>query len=366
MKQKIIIITGPTGCGKTELAVKLAKKFNGEIVGADSRQIYRGMKIGTAAPCKHVGHGVSYRVSISQAASAPCLYKGIKHYLVGFLEPSEVFSAAEFKDAAIEIIKDMLKRGKTPFLVGGSAHYIQAIAENLSIPRVPPDWNLRKKLEKKSLKALISRLKKIDPASLEIVDLNNKRRIIRALEVCLAGFKFSQTRKMGKPLFNILFIGINIPREELYKRIDARVDKMIEQGLVKETKNLIKYFRRIPNSQFLIPNKNSNVKCRKFKNLSIKNFIGNWPIRLVGPSARVGKLEIGNLGGIPALSGIGYKEIIDYLAGKITLEEAAQLIKYRTHKYVRYQTSWFKKNKKIKRVTTYQEAAKKMRKFLQD
>ena len=353
MQKKLIIVTGPTGSGKTELSIKLAKKFNGEIISADSRQVYKGMRIGTAQPCVEAGSDLgSERRSRLNVGTTPqnadsvlsgvgeaqrfsaSTFKGIPHYLIGFLEPDKIFSVAEFKNAAIEIAKDIISRGKIPIICGGTAHYIQSITEGLSIPPVPPNWKLRKRLEKKSLKFLIAQLKKLDPESLKIVDLKNKRRVIRALEVCQAGYKFSKIRKksassvFGKSA-RILQLAIDIPRHELYKRVDKRVEKMIKDGLVDETKKLIKYFRQISNLKFSkIPSTISDFKH------------------------------------LPALSGIGYKEIIDYLEGKTTLEEAIQLIKYRTHKYIRYQMGWFRKNKKIKWVKNYKEAEKEVRKFI--
>jgi tRNA dimethylallyltransferase len=299
--KKIIIITGPTGSGKTELAVKLAKKFNGEIIGADSRQIYRGMKIGTAAPCE-----IKNKKDF-------CLHKGVRHYLVGFLKPDKIFSVAEFKEMASKIVDKITRRGKIPIVCGGTAFYIHALTENLSIPKVLPNWKLRKNLEKKDLKILVKQLRKLDKAAFKIVDLKNKRRVIRALEVCAAGLKFSEFRKAGSPVFNVLQIGINVPRKELYKRIDNRILKMVKQGLAAEIKNLIK--------------------------------------NGYGPS-------------LPSMSGIGYKEIGEFLKEKITKEEAIKLIAFRTHKYVRGQMGWFRKNKEIKWVRNYKEACQIIKKWL--
>ncbi len=403
--KRIIIITGPTGCGKTELAIKIAKKFNGEIIGADSRQIYKGMKIGTAAPRieatkRHNNAakrqnttpansplhnifqvpenervaGVNWRSDGAKLASTPCLYKGIQHYLIGFLEPDQIFSVAEFKEMATKIARDIICRGKIPIICGGTAFYLHALSENLAIPKVPPNWKLRKKLEKKDLKILIKQLKKLDPAAPKIVDLENKRRIIRALEVLVEAKKRHNNaaerqnitpinsslqkknvfRVPEKPLFNTLQIGIKVPRHELYKRIDARVEEMIKQGLVGETKCLIDYFKKkIAVQKLEISDRKQKIENGK-NQFSVSAFHNQFPISI--------KL----ISKIPALSGIGYKEILDYMNGKTTLEEAGQKIKFRTHKYVRGQMNWFRRNRNIKWVKNYKEAAGEIKKFLKD
>jgi len=404
MKQKLIIVTGPTGSGKTELAIKLAKKFNGEIIGADSRQIYRGMKIGTAAPCieatkRHNNaierHGVNWRSDGVEMAS---IYKGVRHHLVGFLEPDKIFSVAEFKEMALKIASDIIRRGKVPIICGGTAFYLHALTGNLEIPRVLPDWKLRKKLEKKNLKILIRQLKKLDNAALKIVDLKNKRRIVRAIEVCLAGYKFSEFGKKGKPLFNALQIGVDVPREELYKRIDKRVEKMIKGGLIQETKRLVKYF--LLKSSSISPTTFSSLNHTELKHGTTQNFQSegvahesarknlpsdsegvahesarknfqsdarkNFPCGSVLAPLDKSSLSNGVNSVCPALSGIGYGEILAYLNGETTLDEASQLIKYRTHKYVRGQMGWFRKNKKIHWVRNYQEARANIKKFLSE
>jgi tRNA dimethylallyltransferase len=173
----LIVILGPTASGKSNLAIKLAKKFNGEIISADSRQIYQEMDIGTAKITKEE-------------------MSGIPHYLIDIVKPDQEFTLAQYKKLAVKIIKDVQKRGKLPFLVGGTGLYIQAVVDNLEIPQVKPNKKLRNKLEKLTNQELLNQLKKLDPLSAVSIDPNNKRRLIRALEVCLIAKKpFSQQRK---------------------------------------------------------------------------------------------------------------------------------------------------------------------------
>ncbi|MFA5128814.1 MAG: tRNA (adenosine(37)-N6)-dimethylallyltransferase MiaA [Patescibacteria group bacterium] len=294
---KLIVILGPTASGKTGLSLKLAKKFKGEIVNADSRQIYQGMNVGTGKVIDK---------------------KGVEHYLLDVLKPDEEFTLADYKKKALAAIKDILKRGKVPFLVGGTGLYIQSIVDNLEIPAVPPNKKLRAQFEKEikkpgAIAKWYKKLLKLDPGAAEAVDANNPRRIIRALEVCLAtGKQFSKLREKGEPLFDVLQIGINVPRQKLYENIDRRVEKMIKDGLVNETKKLLKKYN---------PN-------------------------------------------LPSMSGIGYKEIGEYLLGKQDLVEAAQKIKYRTHAYARRQMTWFRRDKRIKWIKNYKEIEEKIKKWI--
>lgn len=304
---KLIVILGPTGSGKTSLSLQLAKKYNGEIVSADSRQIYKEMNIATD------------KIKITQEHKKnktiidPILFQEIPHYIIDIVNPDQEYSVANYKKDALQVINNISKRGKIPFLVGGTGLYIKAIVDNLDIPQVKPDKKLRKELNNKSNKELLLILKRLDPKSAKKIDQNNKRRLIRTIEICKQTKKpFSEQNKNDKLLFNTLQIGIRLPREELYKKIDKRVDQMIEEGLVEETKNLIKKY-----SLYL-----------------------------------------------PAMSGIGYKEIVEYLKKKITLEEAIQKIKFRTHQYVRRQDTWFLKDKRIKWITNYKEAEKLIKYFL--
>ena len=227
-RSKLVVIVGPTASGKSALAITLARKLNGEIVSADSRQIYREMDIGTAKPTR------------KELAFIP-------HHLIGIKNPDENYTAAEYKRDALKAIKKVLKRKCLPILVGGTGLYIKAITDNLQIPEVKPDLKLRHKLEKEiekhGLNFVFKKLIQLDPEAAYIVDPKNPRRIIRALEIVLKTKKpFSAQRSSGKPLFNFIEIGIKIPMIELGARIGRRVDEMVKQGLVKEVEILIKKY----------------------------------------------------------------------------------------------------------------------------
>jgi len=296
--KKIIVILGPTASGKSELGLKLAKKYNGEIVSADSRQIYKGMDIGTANPNKKDR-------------------KIIKHYLIDIKNPNQLYTVWEYKRSAIEAMNQIIKRGKVPFLVGGTGLYIKAVVDNLEIPKVKPDWKLRKSLELKiktrGLKSLYDELIEIDPEAAYIVDSQNPRRIIRALEVAIKTKKpFSQQRKKGESLFNVLEIGLSVSEEKLKEKIEKRADKMIKMGLIKEVKNLIKIYD---------------------KNLS-------------------------------TFDAIGYREIIDYLNKEISLAEATEKIKKNTWHFAKRQMTWFKYDKCIHWIKNQKQAEKLVKEFL--
>ena len=273
---RIIAIVGPTATGKSSLAVELALALGGEIVSADSRQVYRYMDIGTA------------KQSRDDRAR-------VLHYLIDIINPDEDFTLATYQELAFKAIADIQRRGKIALLVGGSGLYVRAVTGGLSIPKVAPDPELRRKLEERAVQeghqALYSELQKVDPAAAEKIDPRNARRVIRALEVCLtAGVPFSQL-KQSSPEVPVLTIGLTIAREDLYKRIDSRVDDMIERGLVDEVKRL---------------------------------------------------LDRGYSPELPAMSGLGYKQIVAHLAGETSLDEAIQRIKYETHRFARHQYAWFR------------------------
>jgi len=301
---KLIVIVGPTASGKTALSIKLAKEYNGEVVSADSRQIYRGMDIGTAKPLD---------------------LEGVPHWILDIKNPNQNYTVAQYKKDAIKAIKDIQRRGKLPIMVGGTGLYVKAVVENLDIPKIKANPQLREKIEKEAekngLNFVFQKLVELDPEAAYIIDSKNPRRVIRALEITLLTKKpFSAQRKSGKPLFNILEIGISIEKEELKERINLRVNEMIMAGLVDEVKGLIK----------------------------------KYPPRL------------GEAGGthVQAFDAIGYREIIDYLANKKTLEQAAEEIKMNTWHYAKRQMTWFNADKKIHWIKDCEEAGNLIDSFL--
>ncbi|MBI2623967.1 tRNA (adenosine(37)-N6)-dimethylallyltransferase MiaA [Candidatus Parcubacteria bacterium] len=277
---KLIVILGPTASGKSAWAIEFAKEFAGEIINADSRQMYRDMNIETNTP-------------------TPEEMAGIPHHLFEIKNPDEDFAVKEYKNLAIQTIREIQERGNIPFLVGGTGLYIQAVVENLEIPQVPPQKALREKLEKTSLEKLLQMLRRLDPEAAQRIDRKNKRRMIRAIEVTLGGATMVEPKK-GPRLFETLQIGIAVPREELYRRIEERVDEMIKAGLIEEAEKLMAQYPR----------------------------------------------------DLPALSGIGYQEIIPYLQDRVSLEEAMREIIKSTKAFARRQMTWFRRDKTIRWVKT--------------
>ncbi len=302
---KVVVLVGPTTSGKTDWGLKLAKEFNGEVICADSRQIYRHMTVGTAKPLgewKFVGLRRVYHI------------EGIPHHLIDFLNPGKTFTAAEFRDRALKHIKAITRTGKLPIIVGGTGLYIEALTSNYTIPRIPPNKKLRASFEEKSNEELVAWLGTFDPDTAASIDPHNKRRIIRALEVCiLSGKQFSKQKKKGEQMFNILKTGIFVSREELYERIDHRVDRMIAEGLEKEV-------------QFLVKQKYS------------------WDL--------------------PSMSGIGYRQFKLYFEGKMSLAEVVDHLKRDSRKYAKRQITWFKRDKEIVWCKYFEEAREKIASFV--
>jgi len=239
---KLIIILGPTASGKTDLAVKLAKRFNGEIVCADSRQIYAEMPIGTASPVGQDGQGqTSSKLGRGLPLSgSAAIIKAVPHHLFGITPPKKVFSTGQFQKLAIKTIKDIQKRGKVPFLVGGSAFYIYPVIEGWRFPKLSANQKLRQELERKTTKQLFAMLKTLSPIRAKNIDRNNKRRLIRAIEIAKEVGEVPKIIK--KPIFDCLILGINPNKGKLKKRIEARTTKMLKMGLEKEVKNLVKKY----------------------------------------------------------------------------------------------------------------------------
>lgn len=304
---KLVVILGPTASGKTDFSIELAKRFNGEIISADSRQIYKKMNIGTA---KVRGAWQKDKATGEKAF----VYENIPHYLVDIIDPGDEFSLAQFKELAVVRAREILQRERLPMLVGGTGLYIKSVVDNLLIPAVPPNKKLRYSLEEKTNQELVKLLQKLDPMAVRAIDVDNKRRLIRALEVCIwTGKTFSGQQNKGESLFECLQIGLSVPRDELNNRIAERAEKMMERGLLEEVRALVK---------------------QRY----------GW--------------------NLPSMSGTGYKQFADYFAKKISLEEAVELLKRDTRRYARRQMTWFKRDAKIKWVSDIEAAAKLVMDFL--
>ena len=272
----LIALVGPTGSGKTALAVALAERFNGEVVNADSRQVYRHMDIGTAKP------------SAAEQTRIP-------HHLLDIRDPDQVLSVAEYQDYANAAIQDVAARGRLPLLVGGSGQYVTATIEGWQTPEVPPDSALRAALQADAdqfgYEALYQRLIALDPASAEIIDGRNVRRVIRALEVCLiSGQPFSQQRLKQPPPYHLLELGLTMERIALDSRLDARIDRMLEHGLLDEVRRL---------------------------------------------------LDMGYDRHLSAMSSLGYRQLGAYLAGETDWPTAVRAFKQATRQFARRQMTWF-------------------------
>lgn len=278
-KAPLILIVGPTAVGKTEIAIQLAVRLNGEIVSADSRLFYRGMDIGTAKPSRE-----------DQAR--------LRHHLIDIASPDETLSLAVFQEKAREAIADIHGRNKLPFLVGGTGQYIRAVTQGWTPPAVKPDEHLRKELERQKeengIYWLYEKLKGLDPEAAANIDPRNYRRTFRALEVIMTtGRKFSEQRGQSDSPYRLIVVGLTRPRTELYERVDARIESMFANGFLDEVKSL---------------------------------------------------LAKGYSPALPTMSAIGYRECVQVIEGRITLQEAKQLIRRTTRVFVRRQANWFKKS----------------------
>ena len=275
---RLIAIVGPTAAGKTELAMKLARHLPVEIVGADSRQVYRHMDIGTAKP------------SPEERSQVP-------HHLVDIIDPDDVFNLYQYiykVKQAFEIVKS---RNSVPILVGGTGQYVMAILEGWEVPSVVPNSELRTRLEAdlaaKGLESILEELRSLDPAASEAVDQKNPRRVIRAIERVMSGHRWGEQPTRVKPAFESIVVGVAGDRAELQFRADRRLDEMMANGFLEEVDRLLK---------------------------------------------------AGYAPELPAMSGIGYSELADHLRNGTDLQNAVQRAKYRTHRYIRQQSNWFRES----------------------
>lgn len=264
---------GPTASGKTAFAVDLAEKIGGEIISADSRLVYKGFDIGTAKP------------TLDER-------RGIPHYMIDIAEPEVDYSAGLYVHEAKRIIENIQSRGKVPIIAGGTGLYINILLMNYDLPKVEPDYELREALKREEdLPAILAEL---DPETAQLIDKNDRKKLIRAIEIVKTTGKPIQRRK-NNPEYEIEWIGLNYPRDVLYDRINRRVDLMFEAGLIDETKNLLQKHGRIPNLLYTI----------------------------------------------------GYQEVIQYLDGVLTIDEAVDKLKQNTRRYAKRQLTWFRKNPAI-------------------
>jgi tRNA dimethylallyltransferase len=275
--RRLIAIVGPTASGKSSLALALAEELGSEVVNADSRLVYRGMDIGTAK-------------------SSPDDRARVPHHLIDIAEPDEPFSLGRYLDLAHEALEGCWARGVTPLLVGGTGQYVWALLEGWQVPRIPPDPSLREELEtiaaSEGPEPLVSELRRVDPAYADRIDVRNTRRVIRALEVYRrTGRPLSSCQTRTPPDFAFTVMGLSLPRDELYRRIDARVDDMIRAGLVDEVRAL----------------NERGCGCD-----------------------------------LPSMSGIGYRQVCQHLAAELSLEEMTARIKTETHRLARMQANWFR------------------------
>ena len=281
MKKTLIVITGPTAVGKTALCLEIAKHFDIPIINADSRQIYRELRIGTAQPTKEQ-------------------MQEVKHYFVGTLGLDDYYSASLFEQQVLECLEQQFLTNDYALLSGGSMMYIDAVCDGIDdIPTIDDETRtlMKQRLADEGLEALVEELKRLDPEYYEIVDRQNPRRVVHALEICtMTGKTYTSFRKREKRQrpFQIIKIGLNRPREELYDRINQRVDQMMADGLLEEARSL-------------------------------------YPLRHLN-----------------ALNTVGYKELFDYLEGRWPLEEAVERIKGNTRRYARKQLTWYKKDPQIR------------------
>lgn len=296
---KIVCVVGPTSSGKTALGIRLAKKFHGEIINADSRQVYKGFDIGTGKPEGTRGVYEGHRAFFVEK---------IPHYLMDFLNLREQYSVVEWREKAQEAIRGIEKRSHLPIVVGGTGLYISALVDNFDFPKVPPNDTLRKAFESKQLSDLVKILVKIDPEAQQHVDLKNPRRVIRALEVAtLTGKPFTAQKALSRPQFDTFQVGIRWVRADLYERIDQNVDEMVRRGWADEIKSA---------------------------------------------------LDAGFPETAPAMSSIGYRQMLCTVKGTCTLDEAVRSTKTAVHQYAKRQETWFKRDMRIRWVKNDKEAVK--------
>jgi tRNA dimethylallyltransferase len=303
---KIIVIVGPTASGKSDLAVKLAKKFNGEVISADSRQVYRGMDIGSG------------KVPRDKIRNRGYFYKGVCHHLLDVASPRKTFSVARYQRLALRAIQDIAQRGKIPIICGGTGFYIESLINGLRLPNVKPDPSLRKQLEKKNAPELFAMLKATDPERAKSIDPKNKRRLIRALEIIAAIGRVPPQKWQPLP-HPILMIGISKNSETLKKLIEKRFFQRIKQGMLKEIARLHQ------------PEIGCGISWQRLESL-----------------------------------GLEYRYGAMLLQNKISNQEFIEKTLRAIYQYAKKQMTWFKKDKRINWIKNVSQAEKLVKRFLKN
>lgn len=316
---KIICVVGATASGKTDVGVAVAKAFDGEVVAADSRTVYRGMDIGTAKPSGDKGEkwergdAVSWDIK-KLFASSSLIVEDVPHWGFDLVDPDQPFTVKDYQRFADEKIAEIIKRGKLPVIVGGTGLYIKALIDRPTFSSVAPNPELRASFESMTNQELVDAIGECDPDAMAAIDEDNRVRLIRALEILMTTGKPLASERGHEPAkYDALQIGLDVPRERLYERIDERVAVMVANGLVEEVRVLKEQYG-----------------CET-----------------------------------PAMSGIGYRQICDFFDGKTKLRDAIARIKYDTHHYAKRQETWFKADPRIHWVTTAAEAIEETRGFIE-
>ena len=333
--QKIIIIVGPTASGKSDLAIKIARKYAGEIISADSRQVYRGMDIGTGKvprdiiPKLEILNPKQYQNSKLKTQNREYYSSGIKHYLIDVANPEKQFTADDFKKLGKRAIEEIAKKNKIPIIAGGTGFYIDILLGRMNYAEVPANPKLRAKLENQSAEQLFKRLVRLDPARAKIIDRHNKRRLIRALEIVLATGKPVPYSKfeIRNSKFNTLWLGINLGKEILAEKIKKRLDSRLKQGMIKEVQELHR----------------KGVSWKRLDNFGLEyRWLSRWLVQ---------NLKIKNQNdNLKFKSFMNSEEYKNLLRGIV--------------KYSKRQITWFKKNKEIEWIRTYREAELSAKRFI--
>jgi len=314
--EKVIVLLGPTASGKSELAVLVARGFGGEIISADSRQVYRGVDLGSDKVPNEGRKELDVRRKKAERKGNDYFYKGVRHHLIDVASPKRIFTVTQYKRLAEKAIKAVLKRGRIPIVVGGTGLYIDALINDWKLPKVKPDWKLREKLEKKSAEELFAQLRKLDPARAGNIDPHNKRRLIRAIEIVIKTGKSAysnvlENNRISK--YRVLKIGLRVSSEELKNRIKKRTLKRLKGGVIEEMESLRK----------------SGVSQKKLNDISLY-----------------------------------YRWLQPYIKGEMNQAKTLETIATKIGQYAKRQMTWFKRDKNINWILKGAEAERLIKNFL--